>query len=84
MSWVGCDVAINWFLSWLERWRGEGRALGGGEVKFTSQSFQTQRNYIFNQFKTCDYEKVVMGIADAKMQVDERVIYEANDLKLFI
>ena len=26
--------------------------------------------------------KLVMGIADAKMEVDGRVIYEANDLKV--
>ena len=79
----GRDVAISWFLSWLERRGGKGRALGSGEVKFTGQVLPNAKKitYLIN-LKRVIMRKLVMGIADAKMQVDGRIIYEANDLKV--
>ena len=62
---------------------GKGRALGSGEVKFTGQVLPNAKKitYLIN-LKRVIMRKLVMGIADAKMQVDGRVIYEANDLKV--
>jgi 3-hydroxyacyl-[acyl-carrier protein] dehydratase/trans-2-decenoyl-[acyl-carrier protein] isomerase len=73
---------VGFFLGW-KGGEGKGRALGSGEVKFTGQVLPNAKKitYLIN-LKRVIMRKLVMGIADAKMQVDGRVIYEANDLKV--
>jgi 3-hydroxyacyl-[acyl-carrier protein] dehydratase/trans-2-decenoyl-[acyl-carrier protein] isomerase len=73
---------VGFFLGW-KGGEGKGRALGSGEVKFTGQVLPTAKKitYLIN-LKRVIMRKLVMGIADAKMQIDDRVIYEANDLKV--
>ncbi|MGZ8144678.1 MAG: 3-hydroxyacyl-[acyl-carrier-protein] dehydratase FabA, partial [Methylosarcina sp.] len=62
---------------------GKGRALGVGEVKFTGQVLPTSKKVIYRiHIKRLIMRKLVMGIADATMEVDGKVIYEATDLRV--
>jgi len=73
---------VGFFLGW-KGGEGRGRALGGGEVKFTGQVLPTAKKITYHiHLKRVIMRKLVMGIADAKMEVDGRIIYEANDLKV--
>ena len=67
----------------MERWLGRGRALGGGEIKFTGQVLPTAQKitYVID-LKRVIMRKLIMGIADAKMSVDGREIYHAKDLRV--
>jgi len=73
---------VGFFLGW-KGGEGRGRALGSGEVKFTGQVLPTAKKITYHiHLKRVIMRKLVMGIADAKMEVDGRIIYEANDLKV--
>ena len=62
---------------------GKGRALGVGEVKFTGQVLPTAKKVTYRiNLKRLIMRKLVMGIADATMDVDGKVIYEATDLRV--
>ncbi|MGH8475521.1 MAG: 3-hydroxyacyl-[acyl-carrier-protein] dehydratase FabA, partial [Methylococcales bacterium] len=57
--------------------------LGVGEVKFRGQVLPTSRLVKYHlSLKRVIMRKLVMGIADATMNVDGKVIYEANDLRV--
>ncbi|MGS0729846.1 3-hydroxyacyl-[acyl-carrier-protein] dehydratase FabA, partial [Shewanella sp. 0m-11] len=72
------------FLGW-EGAEGKGRALGVGEVKFTGQVLPDAKKVTYKlTIKRKVYRKLVMGIADATMEVDGREIYSAKDLKVGI
>ena len=73
---------IGFYLGWRGG-KGRGRALGSGEVKFTGQVLPTAKKvtYIID-LKRVIIRKLVMGIADAKMEVDGREVYQASDLKV--
>jgi 3-hydroxyacyl-[acyl-carrier protein] dehydratase/trans-2-decenoyl-[acyl-carrier protein] isomerase len=73
---------VGFYLGWRGG-QGRGRALGSGEVKFTGQVLPTAKKitYIVD-LKRVIIRKLVMGIADARMEVDGRTIYEAKDLKV--
>ena len=67
-------------------WRGlagRGRALGVGEVKFTGQVLPEVRlvRYIVD-VKRVRAGKLVLGIADGKLEADGKVIYETNDMRV--
>jgi 3-hydroxyacyl-[acyl-carrier protein] dehydratase/trans-2-decenoyl-[acyl-carrier protein] isomerase len=73
---------VGFFLGWLGG-EGRGRALGAGEVKFTGQVVPTAKLVTYRiVFKRVIMRKLIMGIADATMEVDGRVIYTANDLRV--
>ena len=73
---------VGFYLGWRGG-QGRGRALGSGEVKFTGQVLPTAKKitYIID-LKRVIIRKLVMGIADARMEVDGRIIYQATDLKV--
>jgi 3-hydroxyacyl-[acyl-carrier protein] dehydratase/trans-2-decenoyl-[acyl-carrier protein] isomerase len=73
---------LGFYLGW-KGGLGKGRALGAGEVKFSGQVLPSSKKitYIID-LKRVIMRKLVMGIADASMQVDGRLIYQANDLKV--
>ena len=82
---LGLD-AMWQLLGFYLGWRGglgKGRALGAGEVKFSGQVLPSSKKitYIID-LKRVIMRKLVMGIADASMKVDGRLIYQANDLKV--
>ena len=72
---------LGFYLAW-KGGIGRGRALGSNEVKFTGQVLPTAKKvtYIID-LKRVIMRKLVMGIADATMQVDGRPIYQAEDRK---
>jgi 3-hydroxyacyl-[acyl-carrier protein] dehydratase/trans-2-decenoyl-[acyl-carrier protein] isomerase len=73
---------VGFFLGWLGG-PGRGRALGVGEVKFRGQVLPANRLITYRiNLKRVMMRKLVMGIADAEMECDGRVIYEANDLRV--
>ncbi len=73
---------IGFFLGWSGG-PGRGRALGAGEVKFTGQVLPSARKVTYRiDLKRVIMRKLVMGIADAIMEVDGKVIYEAKDLRV--
>jgi len=73
---------VGFYLCWLGG-AGKGRALGVGEVKFTGQVLPTAKKVTYHvDLKRVIMRKLVMGIADATMEVDGKVIYEATDLRV--
>jgi len=73
---------IGFFLGWSGG-PGRGRALGSGEVKFTGQVLPTAKKVIYRvDLKRVIMRRLVMGIADATMEVDGKIIYEAKDLRV--
>jgi len=73
---------IGFYLGWSGG-LGRGRALGVGEVKFTGQVTpdKTMVTYKINM-KRVILRRLVMGIADAAMEVDGKEIYSASDLRV--
>ena len=67
-------------------WRGmqgRGRALGCGEVKFTGQVRPEARKLTYHiHMKRVILRRLVMGIADATLEVDGRTIYTGKDLRV--
>jgi len=73
---------IGFFLAWMGG-AGRGRALGSGEVKFTGQVTPANKLVTYRiELKRVIMRKLVMGIADATMDVDGRIIYSAKDLRV--
>ncbi len=73
---------IGFYLCWLGG-PGKGRALGVGEVKFRGQVLPDAKKVVYHvDLKRVILRKLAMGIADATMAVDGRVIYEATDLRV--
>jgi len=73
---------VGFYLGWRGG-LGRGRALGAGEVKFTGQVLPSAKLVRYHiDLKRVIMRKLVMGIADARMEVDGREIYVANDLRV--
>ena len=73
---------VGFYLCWMGG-QGKGRALGVGEVKFTGQVLPSAKKVTYRiNMKRLIMRKLVMGIADATMEVDGKVIYEATDLRV--
>jgi 3-hydroxyacyl-[acyl-carrier protein] dehydratase/trans-2-decenoyl-[acyl-carrier protein] isomerase len=74
--------SVGFFLAWLGN-PGHGRALGVGEVKFSGQVLPTAKKVTyFLDMKRVISRKLVLGIADGRMEVDGREIYAAKDLRV--
>jgi len=72
---------IGFYLGW-KGGPGRGRALGGA-IKFTGQVLPTAKKVTYRiSLKRVIMRRLVMGIADAEMEVDGKLIYEATDLKV--
>ncbi len=73
---------IGFFLGW-KGGPGRGRALGAGEVKFTGQVLPDAKRVTYRvEMKRLVMRKLVMGVADATLEVDGRQIYTGNDLRV--
>lgn len=73
---------VGFFLGWSGH-PGRGRALGAGEVKFFGQVLPTAKKVTYKiEIKRLIARKLVMGIADATLEVDGKEIYSAKDLKV--
>lgn len=73
---------VGFFLGWKGN-AGRGRALGSGEVKFFGQVLPSAKlvRYELTMHRLIE-RKLVMGIADGRMLVDDREIYTAKDLRV--
>jgi 3-hydroxyacyl-[acyl-carrier protein] dehydratase/trans-2-decenoyl-[acyl-carrier protein] isomerase len=73
---------IGFYLGWMGG-QGRGRALGVGEVKFRGQVLPHHKLVTYRiHLKRVMMRKLVMGFADAEMECDGKVIYEASDLRV--
>jgi len=73
---------VGFFLGWMGG-EGRGRALGAGEVKFFGQVTPDNKLVTYRlDLKRVIIRRLVMGIADATMEVDGREIYTAKDLRV--
>ena len=73
---------LGFYLGWIGG-KGSGRALGLGELKFTGQILPSTKlvRYVID-LKRVINRKLVLGIADGRVEADGKVIYEAKDLKV--
>jgi 3-hydroxyacyl-[acyl-carrier protein] dehydratase/trans-2-decenoyl-[acyl-carrier protein] isomerase len=73
---------VGFFLGWTGA-PGRGRALGVGEVKFTGQVPPKVKDvrYIID-LKRVINRKLVLGIADGRVEADGQLIYVAKDLRV--
>ncbi len=72
---------MGFHLGWLGG-PGRGRALGGS-IKFTGQVLPTAKKVVYKiDLSRVIARKLYMGIGDATMEVDGKIIYEATDLKV--
>lgn len=73
---------IGFYLAWMGG-LGRGRALGGAEVQFTGQVTPDKQlvRYAVN-IKRIVKRTLVMGIADATMEVDDEQIYTGSSLRV--
>ena len=73
---------VGFYLGWLGN-PGRGRALGSGEDKFFGQVLPTAKKVTYKiEITRLIQRKLVMGMANATMEVDGRGIYSAKDLKV--
>lgn len=73
---------VGFYLGWLGG-KGKGRALGVGEVKFAGQVLPHSKKVTYKiHFKRVINRKLIMGIADGEVFVDDKLIYQATDLKV--
>ncbi|MEN9982362.1 MAG: hypothetical protein RJB10_325 [Pseudomonadota bacterium] len=73
---------IGFFLGWSGG-PGRGRALGAGEIKFTGEVLPTAKLVTYRiDLNRLVMRKLVMGVADATLEVDGKEIYTATDLKV--
>lgn len=73
---------LGFYLGWRGN-PGKGRALGSGEIKFFGQVLPTHKKIRYElQLKRVIERKLVMGIADGRVFVDDREIYTASDLRV--
>jgi 3-hydroxyacyl-[acyl-carrier protein] dehydratase / trans-2-decenoyl-[acyl-carrier protein] isomerase len=73
---------IGFFLGWSGG-PGRGRALGSGEIKFTGEVLPTAKLVTYRiDLNRLVMRKLVMGVADATLEVDGKEIYSATDLKV--
>ncbi|RXJ74304.1 3-hydroxyacyl-[acyl-carrier-protein] dehydratase FabA [Veronia nyctiphanis] len=73
---------VGFFLGWMGG-EGKGRALGVGEVKFTGQILPEAKKVRYEiQMKRVVNRRLIMGVADGRVLVDDKEIYVAKDLKV--
>jgi len=73
---------VGFYLGWMGG-KGRGRALGSKEVKFAGQVVPDAKviRYTIDLHRVI-MRKLVMGIADGKVEVDGREIYIGKDLRV--
>ncbi|BCE02565.1 bifunctional 3-hydroxydecanoyl-ACP dehydratase/trans-2-decenoyl-ACP isomerase [Marinicellulosiphila megalodicopiae] len=63
--------------------KGRGRALGVGGVKFTGQIYPNAKQIVYQiHIKRVFSKPMSMGIAEGFVLLNDKVIYQANDLKV--
>lgn len=82
---LGLDGAwqlLGFFLGWIGG-KGKGRAVGVGEVKFSSMVTPTNKKITYNiQLKRVINRRLVMGVADCTIWADDELAYTITDMKV--
>ncbi len=73
---------VGFFLTWSGN-PGAGRALGAKEIKFTGQVLPSAKQVRYEiDMRRVMTGRLILGIADAQMFVDDRQIYQAQGLRV--
>ena len=74
---------VGFYLGWIGE-PGKGRALGVNSVKFTGEVLKNVKiaKYQVDIKRILKKEKAVVGLADGILYADNKVIYEADNLKV--
>ena len=74
---------IGFFLLWSGN-AGKGRALGAGKVRFSDQVLRENKkvNYEIEIKRVIKSRSLTVGIADARLLIDGKPSYSAEDLKV--
>ena len=74
---------VGFYLGWLGK-PGKGRALGVNSVKFTGEVLTTAKiaRYEVSMKRILKKEGAVVGLADGVLLADNKLIYEAENLKV--
>ena len=74
---------VGFFLGWLGN-PGKGRALGVGTVKFTGEVLKNVKTaeYIIDMKRILKKEGAVVGLGNGRLYTDDKLIYEAENLKV--
>ena len=74
---------VGFYLGWLGK-PGKGRALGVSSVKFTGEVLNNVKivKYQVDMKKILKKESTTVGLADGVLLVDDKQIYEAENLKV--
>ena len=82
---LGLDAmwqSIGFFLAW-KGGLGRGRALGGSEIQFSGQVTPDKKLIRYHiDIRRLVQRALVMGIADARMEVDGEMIYQGTNLRV--
>ncbi len=73
---------VGFYLAW-NGYKGRGRALGVGEVKFTGQILPTNKKVTYRiDIRRVMATKLVLGMADGSVFVDDEQVYAAKNLRV--
>lgn len=73
---------LGFFLGWSGH-PGHGRALGVGDVKFKGQILPSAKSVTYHiDIRRVLAQKLVLGIADGRIEVDGQEIYHAKNLRV--
>ena len=77
-------MAISWVLSWVDWGTRKRRALGVSTVKFTGEVLKKikKATYKINIKRILKKEGAVVGLANGTLDVDGKIIYVAENLKV--
>jgi len=82
---LGLDGAwqlLGFFLGWIQG-KGKGRALGVGEVKFSSMVTPANKKITYNiQLKRVINRRLVLGVADCTIYADDELAYTITDMRV--
>ena len=82
---LGLDGAwqlLGFFLGWIGG-KGKGRAVGVGEVKFSSMVTPANKKITYDiQLKRVINRRLVMGVADCTIWADDELAYTITDMKV--
>ncbi|MFP3019203.1 MAG: bifunctional 3-hydroxydecanoyl-ACP dehydratase/trans-2-decenoyl-ACP isomerase [Arsenophonus sp.] len=73
---------VGFYLGWVGG-KGKGRALGVGKVKFIGQILPSAKKVTYYiHLKRVINRKLIIGVADGEVLVDDKCVYIAEDLKV--
>lgn len=73
---------VGFYTAWLGN-PGQGRALSCGKVSFTGQVLPTHKKITYRiDIRRVISRKLILGVGDGSLEVDGRLIYTAEDLRV--